>query len=204
MSIAVVQVCGNYHDHLPGWLDSVRALTRQPDEVVLVAAPHPILDDLEGVRIIATTEPFNWGRWLNTAIAATSSDWVSWIGADDRYLPHALDRVDDCQADVLVHGLLYSTGPKAVPSSVTADAILQLQSNLVTVGSPFRRWLWERCPFVEDICADWFFWAAAAHAGATFAHTYTVDVVYAHGPDHYEPDVPATAAAIRTWLEGTA
>lgn len=200
MNVSLVIACSQqYEHHLYGYVESVRNLNRQPDEIVVVT--DNAVPDFD-CTLVRVNEPWNLGAWYNKGFAAASGDWIVWTGADDRFKPHALDKIDACQSDVLMFGLDYSTGQKWTPGAVTAEQVLKVASNLVPCGSPVRRELWEGINFNPDLYPfdDWGFWVGCAFQGATFEPTNTLDIDYAHGPEHLNPPLEPTRSKIVHWL----
>lgn len=183
-TLGVVSICHGYPQDIPGWIESVRSLNRKPDKVVLVLF-HEIdrTDlDLDGITVIDWFDDFAFSDMMNLAFENCQTDWVSWVGIDDRYRPHALDKIDTCAADVLALGFQYDTGQIWTPANVTNEQVQSLHANMITCGSPVRRWLWERNSFDQRIAPydDWCFWVGTAVSGATYDSTLNLDVDYAY------------------------
>jgi len=183
MSIAVVTTCYSYFEFLPAWAASVAALDTQPDEVVVVTsstadAAAAVAPHLDHVRLVWSEDPFSFGGWFNQAVAATSCEWVAWLGCDDTYRPHALDGIERDEADVVAFGMQYAAGQwRPNPSNAGLRAV---RSNEVPCGSPFRRRLWEALPFQPQLAPyeDWALWVGFAHLNARFATTGRIDFDY--------------------------
>lgn len=203
VTAGVVGVCGNFHDHIPAWLDSVRSLNRAPDQITLLAAPHESLHDLDGVNIVLTGERFHFGKWLNVAVEHSPTDWIAWAGLDDRYRPHALDGVDDWTADVVSFGLQYDTGQTWRDAEPSPAEILRAESCPIPCGSPFRRDMWARQPFAPQFAPfeDWALWVGFAREGARFATTGRIDIDYEYA-GHTAPPEHNIRARLKEW--GTA
>lgn len=198
-SLGVVGVCHSYPHHIPGWLKSVRELNRKPDEIVLVL--YNEIDEtqynLQGVKVIKWYKDFEYSNMMNLAFEACNTDWIAWIGIDDRYRPHALDKIDSCEADVLALGFQYDTGQIWNPTPTNAEQILSLHANMIPCGSPVRRWLWEKQPFEQRIAPfdDWCFWVGTAVNGATYDATSDIDVDYEYG-GHWVPNDSEARATV--------
>ena len=156
------------------------------------------------MRVLPWWDDFAFSDMLNLGFEYCDTDWISWIGIDDRYRPHALDKLDSCEADVLALGFEYDTGQIWTPANVTAEQILSLQANMIPCGSPVRRELWNEHPFDQRISPyeDWCFWIGTAVAGATYESTLNIDVDYAYA-GHFVPcDVKARSTAAQ-YLQDT-
>lgn len=202
-TVGVVSICHGYPEKIPGWIESVRALNRKPDEIVLVLWDQIILDDLDldGIKVIGWSGDFEFSNMMNLAIENCKTDWIAWIGIDDRYRPHALDKIDTTQADVLALGFEYDTGQIWSPTVTHAEEILSMRANMIPCGSPFKRWLWERIPFDQSIAPsdDWQFWLGTALSGATYDSTLDLDVDYEYA-GHWVPNESECRARLLQWL----
>ena len=203
-TIGVVGICHGYPEKINGWIESVRNLNRKPDEIVLVLWDQIVIDDLDldGIKVIAWSEDFAYSNMMNLAIENCDTDWIAWIGIDDRYRPHALDLIDNCAADVLALGFQYDTGQIWTPTKTNADEILSMRANMIPCGSPFRKWLWEKISFDQSIAPfdDWVFWLGTALSKATYDATLDIDVDYEY-EGHWSPSDAEARATISDWLE---
>jgi hypothetical protein len=178
-------------------------LNRKPDKIVLVLNIQ--IDksdfDLEGITVVGWFGDFAFSDMMNLAFENCQTDWVSWVGIDDRYRPHALDKIDTCVADVLALGFQYDTGQIWTPANVTNEQVLSLHANMITCGSPVRRWLWERNSFDQRIAPfdDWCFWVGTAVSGATYDCTLNIDVDYAYA-GHTVPSDSLARATVAQYL----
>jgi hypothetical protein len=201
VSVGIVIACSSlYRHHLQPHLDSIMRLERKPDEITLVTDGDftaPMI-----TRVVHMDLPWCLGDWYNAGVEATETEWVAWSGADDLYRPTALNSLDNATADVVCFGLHYSTGMNWLPQGITPEAILKIETNLITCGSPFRRKLWEEIPFQAEVAPveDWGFWVGCALQGARFESAHQIDIDYAHGPDHLAPDLNNSRELIRAWL----
>jgi hypothetical protein len=202
VSIAVVVAASDaYAHHLPAWAESVKALTTQPDEIIVAAESLPFLDLPTWTYVPLDMSTVNFASIWNQAIAPARSDWVAWIGADDTYRPHALDDIEREDADVVAFGFQYDTGQQWLPQPTNAS-VRAVDSNHVTCGSPFRRSLWEKMPIPAQFgpLADWGFWTGLAFIGARFAATGRIDVDYAFA-GHVNPPIEPTRTYMRDWVQ---
>jgi hypothetical protein len=203
-TVGVVGLCHGYPEHIKGWLDSVRSLNRKPDKIVLVLYVDikESTYDLDGVTVVPWFDDFAFSDMLNLGFEYCDTEWIAWIGIDDRYRPHALDKLDTCKADVLALGFEYDTGQIWTPANVTAEQILSLQANMIPCGSPVRRWVWNENTFDQRIAPydDWCFWIGTAVAGATYDCTLSIDVDYAYA-GHFVPCDVKARSTIAQYLQ---
>lgn len=182
MSIAVVTVAiGDHQRFLDEWLASVGALERTPDEVIVIADGE-----------------FTPSRF-NEAVERTSTEWVCKLDVDDVIFPHALNRIDEWQADVAIFGVRYGDNTW----QPDGQFILTVPDNPVSAASPFRRKVWEYGPYRDMPYWDWVFWIEAANNGFVFDRTGTID--YEHrlhdGQVTANGDHEARAAEVLRWRE---
>lgn len=205
-TVGIVGICHGYPEKLNGWIESIHQLNRKPDEIVLVLWDQIILDNLhlDGIKVIAWSGDFQYSNMMNLAIKNCDTDWIAWIGVDDRYRPHALDKIDNCTADVLALGFQYDTGQLWTPVKTNPDEILSMRANMIPCGSPFRKWLWEKIAFDQSIAPfdDWVFWLGTALSGATYDATLDIDVDYEY-EGHFVPNDGQARATISDWLSKT-
>ena len=191
MSIGIVTTAYGeaYHGFLDQWSAAILDLQTQPDWITIVHDGVPI--DLQA-KVTKRLDPtwilepragvFHPQIHVNAGIAVTFTDWILKVDVDDVLLPHALDGVRDCEADVLSFG--YRIGDFDHPSQlVSAETIMRKSNNPIGSCSPFRRWVWESNQFEDRLYDDWCFWIKAARAGAIFDATGRVDYIYSVHPD---------------------
>lgn len=203
MTIGIVTVAHGrtYHEFLREWGRAVAALERKPDTITIVH--DGVGDDIK--QSLSDLGPIVWVHdtatrftthpqfLINTGIALTGTDWIVKLDADDLILPHALNTVDSCTADVLNFG--YRIGDHDhVSTSPFVEQLLDKMTNPISSCSPFRRWVWEQNKFRDMVYDDWMFWIDAARSGATFDATGTVDYIYRIHPDQITARYDATAA----------
>lgn len=202
-SIGVVGICHGYPEKINGWVSSVRDLQTKPDEIVLVlwTGIDKTELDLDGIKVIDWNGDFEYSNMMNLAIENCQTDWIAWIGIDDRYRPWALNKLKETDADVLALGFQYDTGQVWLPNKTNPDEILSMRANMIPCGSPFKRWLWEKIPFDQTIAPsdDWVFWLGTALSGASYDSTFEIDVDYEYA-GHWVPDEIQARARISDWL----
>lgn len=178
-TIAVVASCVNepYHHFINQWKQSIGKLERRPDEVIIatdLVNEATQSDDCTLVPIKNKPQSGNWTVAVNDAIAHSQSDWIAKIDIDDLILPHALNEIDSCEADV------YCFGIQIDGQEIFAEpkGLLQQSDPKIFSNSVYRRWVWEKNPYQDIFCEDALFWYLAAHEKATFAVSKRVDYIY--------------------------
>lgn len=201
-TIGVITTVGTYERFVPQWAASVRGLQRKPDRIVIAAQDGPavqaiICKELPEAHVIQPNSEFQFGTYLNKAIEACETDWIAWIGVDDRYWPHALNGLDIVETDIYIYGMRMPDSGVWHGSQVSEA----LEHNPAPCGSPFRRWIWETIPFQPELAPfeDWAFWVGARALGATSKQTLRIDFDYAQHPDQIVPPQEPTATRIREW-----
>ena len=188
MSSVAVVTCV-YGDHgydrcIPGWLEAVLALSRQPDEIILVADREY---GAPGARVVVT--PCTWkypcAFYWQAATIAAESDWVWTLGVDDLAMPDALDGVDEVDADVWQFGYLRTDGRCYAPPQLTAAEYLAMtDSNPFVGGSVVKMASFSACGGYPDIeFEDWGLWRKMASMGMTFLSSKRQHFHYIMGPN---------------------
>jgi glycosyltransferase involved in cell wall biosynthesis len=182
----VTTVWGDYGRWLPAWIASVNGQTVRPELVTIVdAGAHDLGPAREALAAsgltcqIVTTRHEGMGAVRNAAIAATPTEWVMHLDADDVLLPHALADAAALagRADVVSLGALRD-GQEVTFPHVSARMILRGRLGAFS-PSPYRRHLWERRPYIT--VNDWIesaLWVGFAHLGARFTGTRRAGFVY--------------------------
>ena len=121
-SIGVVGICHGYPEKINGWVAAVRDLQTKPDEIVLVlwTGIDKTELDLDGIKVIDWNGDFEYSNMMNFAIENCQTDWIAWIGIDDRYRPWALNKLKETDADVLALGFQYDTGQVWLPNKTNS------------------------------------------------------------------------------------
>lgn len=203
-TVGIVTTVYSYEKFLFGWCASIRALERQPDKVIVAAHNHEsvakiLTTELPQAIVVPVAESFVLSHYLNKAVEACNTDWVGWIGVDDRYRPTAFNGIDQCNADIFGFGMRYSDSGNEWHYS--NDLHCCSYYNPIPCGSPFRRWIWEKLPFQTQLMPfeDWAFWTGAHVLGATAEGTGRIDFDYARHAAQIEPPQEPTASKIRAW-----
>ena len=199
IDLAVVTSCwGDYAKWLPDWAHSIGQQVVKPQQVVIadlgVTQTQPlyhaidILCDEYGINAFPTWGLYEgMGAARNTAVAATDTEWIMHLDADDRLLPWALAECANVQeiADVICLG--------ARRSDRRVQLFPSASNELVKAGyqccfscAPFRRSLWAKRPF--QTANDWVdsvFWVGLAHLGARFVPTPRPGFIYRDHADSF-------------------
>lgn len=198
MNIGVVtSVWGGYDQFLPDWLASVEAQTAPPDIVTILDAG---VRDPAAVRRLAGASSLpvqvveesctGMGAARNAAVAATYTEWVMHLDADDTLLPDALA---DCRkvqdvADVVCIGAV-----RGDQITVFHDVPRRwfLRGRLGSFSpSPYRRSLWEQRPYVTvNDFVESALWVGFAHLGARFVGTGRPGFIYRQHPESHSRTV---------------
>lgn len=201
-TVGIVTTVGTYEQFLPDWCRSVRGLQRKPDRVVIAAHDHETVQaitdkELPQAIVVPVDTEFQLATYLNEAVALCDTDWIAWIGVDDRYRPHALNGIDIVETDIYIYGMRIPDGREWVGGEIEKA----LEYNPAPCGSPFKRWIWEAIPFQPELAPfeDWAFWVGARSLGATAKKTGRIDFDYATHPAQIVPPVEPTATFIREW-----
>ena len=182
-TIGIVATVLSYYDFLPGWCESINNLRRQPDKIVIAAhdadQTAKVIEPFLSATVIQVDEDFSWGLYLNKAVDACKTDWIAWIGVDDRYRPCALNGIEDAPVDIVGFGMRYEKDGRQWHYGGRIEDWPHY--NPLPPGSPFRRSLWEKIPFQQQLpWPDLAFWASAHFLGANAMRTGRIDFDYAY------------------------
>lgn len=208
-TIGVVAACHTYTHFLDQWAAGIRGLHTKPDRIVIAATDaDAVTTALDGklphFTVVQAQEPFGLGKYLNTAVNACRTEWIAWVGVDDRYRPHALDGIKFMDADVVGFGMKYASRREWIPQAVAADQVLTVSENLIPCGSPFRRKYWAARPFQPHLAPfeDWALWVGFAALGARFTTTGRIDFDYNQHEAQIVPPMEPTRTRIAEWAKG--
>lgn len=195
----LTSVWGAYGRFLAEWAASVAGQTVPPAAVVIAelgdcaqeAEEAATLIRSRGVTATVVHESFHgMGSARNTAVAASWTDWVMHLDADDLLLPGALELVAPltARADVVSLAARYDSGRVRSFPRVTARHLLAGKVGCFSC-SPFRRSLWEKAPYrtlagpLEYV--DSLLWVDFARLGARFAGTTEPGFTYRQHPGSF-------------------
>ncbi|MBF6213761.1 glycosyltransferase family 2 protein [Nocardia puris] len=190
MDLAVVtSVWGDHSRFLGQWADSILDQTHKPTQAVIADLGatwqdlvHRAAERLTTAGIDARVETSAFtgmGAARNTAVAATTTEWVMHLDADDVLLPYSLADVATLSdhADVVSLGALIGNQSRCFPE-ITAEQILNHRHGCYSC-SPFRRTLWEQRPWhTRNDFIDSTLWVGFAHLGARFTGTTRPGFIY--------------------------
>lgn len=189
LNIGVVTAAwGDYGRFLPEWIESVRAQSVQPAQVTIVDAG---MTDSFAARLALANAGFERYRWINlrdfrgmghamnAAVAATETEWILRLDADDTLLPWALADIAlySTEYDVVCLGARIGRDD-VIYRWVSTEAILCHRVSCFS-ASAYRRSYWEQRPYIE--VNDWIdsvFWVGLAHLSAKFRGTRRAGFIY--------------------------
>lgn len=176
------------------WFASVNALNRLPDEIVLGVEQYDLTGASEAssvslipIRFVVLPNGGDFNDYWNAVFDACSGDWIAPCCIDDRFLPEALDEIDQADsegAELLVDGIKwkYRGGDwRGYWDPAAIGRVLTLPG-----AAPFRRSLYDRIGgFRRDVrWSDWAFYMDAAAAGAKTYQASTLRIVFDEGNAH--------------------
>jgi glycosyltransferase involved in cell wall biosynthesis len=187
----VTVVFNGYGKFLKQWLEAVAKV--KPTKITIVAYDNPGIDEkeLEGIDAhyeIIYTEPMTQGAARNLGIKNTPTEWILYSDVDDIILPAVKGEIEKHRgADIL--SVAYTTKTedeeyKCDPGIVEKRFILGKdfytgdRVHFYTCFSPFKKSIWEKCPYIDDNFPNAPFWIDLALSNAKFENTDTVCAIY--------------------------
>lgn len=186
------QVWGeHYGQFLPRWWESVRRLKRQPDEIVLVGATNDVAGLFDSIPGWVTAPVITIRKDLDTlqeymteAVSAASCDYIVIMPADDQFGEHALDAIDETDADLIIDNCQFLQGGEW-PGNW--DIENSHDRRFAPAGmSPFRKSLlplWKKIPS-DCYWNDYVFYLVLAKANVSTYRTSNVRIIHDLGHGH--------------------
>ena len=201
-----------YRRFVPAWWDSVAALQRQPDEVVIIT-------DRENFDYVHSSKPFGYkvptaitgyvqplefNKYWDTAFRNATKDWIATCCIDDVFLPEALndiDKADEQGCELIADSCKLSHtntiwrgywNPEEIFDRITMPG-----------AAPMKRELYERVGgFDREIYwSDWAFYMKCAKAGVKVFHSDIVRIVFDEGANHQTQSGIRLDSATRSWAD---
>jgi len=196
LNIGVVTAAwGDYGRWLPEWIESVRSQKLQPAQVTIVDAGMTESFPARHALANAGFERYRWinlrdfrgmGHAMNAAVAATPTEWILRLDADDTLFPWALDDVSlyAAEYDVVCLGAMIN-GHEVFDRWICTEAVLMNRVSCFS-ASAYRRSYWAQRPYRE--VNDWIdsaFWVGLAHLSAKFRGTRRAGFTYRKHPGSF-------------------
>lgn len=164
-TIVCVAFGSGYKKYVDGWWECINSLEKKPREIIMVHNP----EDDTGVRGLDVTlienNSNNLTLMLNIGIRAASTRWVGILSLDDRYLPGALNDIEDAQAfDIIaINGISMKTNNflRSNFDRITTQKNTMLGSSFFTKELYLRVGGWPNLKW-----SDWGFWWLSSISGA--------------------------------------
>lgn len=209
MDIGIVTIAYNgYGRFLPQWLDSIKRSTIPPKQVTIVlgkdhACPTPedLLNhypELFVLLVYADKIKPSMGRLRNIGIQNTNTEWIQFLSVDDELMADAIEHYirPAKVADFLC--IQWKTSGLGEPERThKSPTPLEMYKNLSTgkaagflvAHSPFKRWLWENRPYVDNDYPNYPFFADCLEQGAVFTKVNHPCTLYNRRPDSHSRTV---------------
>jgi hypothetical protein len=191
VNIAIVTTAYNgYQRFIPQWLEAISKLKDKPTEVVIAMEKWPdkardnMFENLDktikelNVRVVEVDRAENMGHMRNIAVAETSTEWVMYLSVDDVILPNAINELKkhdngDYICITWKSVATWTNDEEKIHKGITPEEmVLKHNGKGFIVGhSPFKRWIWEKNPYMEHDYPNAPFLAGAVENGAKFTKT---------------------------------
>ena len=175
-TIVSVAFGSDYKKYVDGWWASINLLEKRPKEIIIVHNPG----DDTGVRNLKVTliedRSSDLTSMLNIGIRCASTRWIGVLSLDDRYLPDALNDIDDAGSfDIIaINGISMKTS-KFLRSSF--DRITTMKNTMLG-SSFFTKELYLRVGGWPNLrWSDWGFWWLSSVSGARACNPLRTHIV---------------------------
>lgn len=204
-SLTIVTSCTRYGHFLPAWGESIVHQTVKPGRVVILthgtepdrAAGEAVAGMLKAHKIDVHHEHsavrLDLGVARNRAVSLANTEWVMHLDTDDRLMPHAVHDIECFAPSCDVVSLGYERSgqrenrPKNQRRLYKDGNGVEMLTHIAPASgvSPFKKSLWERSPYREDMRGAWdtALWIGFARLGARFRATKRPCFWYWHHPD---------------------
>jgi hypothetical protein len=200
-----------YGQFLHRWWDSVQALERQPDQVVVIT-------DLRNFELVHSTKPFaykiptkvlalhnesTFNEYWDLAFRECEMEWIATCCIDDVFLPEALNDIDRADAEgceLIADGVRFSDQPRIWKGYWNPQ---EMFSSMTMPGAaPMKKVMYERIGgFPREIYwSDWGFYILCAKADVKVFQSDLIRIIFDEGHRHktqsgeqLEPSVRAFA-----------
>lgn len=191
MNIALVTVAYNgYGRFADQWLSYINKSTRKPSHVLIALGPdhgctnhEELLEKYKELNLqfhfVDNTQPM-MGPMRNAAVSETEAEWIMYLSIDDMLLPEGIEELEKHEADadyICISWESHATWKPYAPivphQGKTPMRLAQEFEGrgFIVNHSPYRRWLWEKEPYMNHDYPNAPFLAGCIKSGARFVHT---------------------------------
>lgn len=215
MKISISTIAFNdYGQFLPQWLDAVRIVSPEPDEIVVVLGRNhntPNLDHLKAKYPKAQFYEYEhkptFGKLRNIGISKTSSEWVFFVSVDDipvhdaiRTFKRAIKKEPDADyicAEWIRLGKYSKRFKSPYPQEMAERMRNGERAGFIIPHSPFKRWLWEKHPYAETDLPNYDFVMHCMLNGANFIKGDKPTTIYKMRKESHSQSILKKDSAIR-------
>lgn len=228
MNIGIVTIAYNgYGRFLPQWCQAIANLTIAPAQVtVVLGAKHGLSANdqakcnalIPGIVWLNYRPPPKMGTLRNVAVKHTDTEWIQYLSADDVILPWAIEEykklADDSDYIVIRWQSIKTWAHEAPVTEHKSRLPVEMGTiydgrGFVNNQSPYRKWIWQKNPYMPHDYPNAPFLAGAVELGARFLRTERPCTVYLQRLDSHcgtnlgrrggKPAVPQEKYWARYW-----
>jgi hypothetical protein len=183
-----------YRQFLPRWWDSVQALERQPEQVVIIT-------DRRCFELAHSTKPFGYkvptkilglhdeltfNEYYDRAYQECEMEWLAICCIDDVFVPEALndiDKADEAGCEMVADGVKFTNQSRIWKGYWNPSEIYR---NMTMPGAaPMKKSMYERVGWPKDIYwSDWAFYMKCAKAGVKVYQSDLIRIIFDEGYNH--------------------
>ena len=184
-----------YRQFVNRWWDSVVALERTPDQIVIVTdkasfdfiqTSRPAGYDV-ALKIVVMDNELTFHEYWDRAYRECDMDWIANLAIDDVFLPEALNDIDRADAEgceLVSDGCRFSDQPRIWKGYW--NPVEMFDSMTMPGGAPMRKDMFERLggfPW-EIYWLDWAFYMVCAKAGVKVFQSDLIRMIFDEGYTH--------------------
>lgn len=193
MDIGIVTIAFNgYGRFLVPWCKSICELySSVSTATVALGKNHGVTDEiLREARetiyldVIEAPDLETMGSLRNLAVEATDTEWIQYLSIDDIILPWAIEEYErySNRSDFICISwqseATWKNAGRLTHTPKTPIEVAKTHKGFINNQSPYRRWIWERNPYMNHNYPNAPFIAGAVELGARFSKTKRPCTVY--------------------------
>lgn len=189
-----------FTQYLPGFWDAIAKMEPLPTQVVIAhsvvdhcGVTNPPKDFPVKIKYVPVEVPDNENfvrdalKYMNAAMSAVETDWMSFCGLDDRMMPHAykdIPAATEAGAEIVIGGVKLTTDSNYM-SGWSRETLNYPGGYRMAAHCPFTKALYDRVgPWPNLYWYDVGWWNMCLKAGVEVYNTDNLFAIFDVGVDH--------------------